>query len=77
MQRTIYRYRRPGAPAWDWEPLVVEETWYAARAAVRVMLQCDNPEVEDTELAPPLPDPIPSARAHKRSKTKPRRVKKR
>lgn len=59
MTPTIYRYRRPGEPSWQWEPLVVEETWYAARAHVRVILECDNPEVEDTELEPPLPEIIP------------------
>lgn len=65
MTPTIYRYRRPGAPHWDWEPLVVEETWFAARAKLRVMLQCDNPEVEDSGIEPPLPDVIPPPRLRK------------
>lgn len=59
MTPTFYRYRRRGEKSWQWEPFIVTDTWYYARAQARVILGCDNPEVEDsgletlTEVIPP------------------------
>lgn len=74
---TVYRYRRRGDACWQWEPLIVASSWFYARQAAKVILQCEDPVVEDSGRAPPLPDvvPPPAVPKPRRRQAKPRKKK--
>jgi len=69
---TVYRYRRPGDASWQWEPVVVADSWFFARKQAQRILECENPQVEDSGREPPLPEvvPPPAPRKRKRMKSK-------